>query len=331
VKVQCLANPNYSPLKTASRNFNMLNIALKYRLYYGRKRGKFTAKEPDAETGLYYYGARYLDPKTSRWLSGDPAMGEYLPVAGQENDKLPNGGVYNFISLHSYNYSNNNPLKYSDPNGDIPFFAIGIAVGIAMLPRQGDGFLYFDTWQPQFLGGYINLYEKLTSNNLVCNSDSLRTDFKRFDGSTASIWIWKGDYNLVFNGGWHTGAEIGVYNDILLNFGTNKILKSASFTLTDEDGNEIMSRSLAGKWWINSFVKGKGTGATNGANGDPSSMKISVTLDFYYTSDAISFFNEFNGDNSFFPSINNEGLKRDEYKKNSNLIIISNRVTLEFQ
>jgi len=24
------------------------------------------------ETGLYYYGARYLDPKYSRWLSGDP-------------------------------------------------------------------------------------------------------------------------------------------------------------------------------------------------------------------------------------------------------------------
>ena len=32
----------------------------------------------DEETGLYYYGARYLDPKYSRWLSGDPALGEYM-------------------------------------------------------------------------------------------------------------------------------------------------------------------------------------------------------------------------------------------------------------
>ena len=31
---------------------------------------RFTGKEYDQETGLYYYGARYLDPKTSRWVSG---------------------------------------------------------------------------------------------------------------------------------------------------------------------------------------------------------------------------------------------------------------------
>ena len=35
------------------------------------------------ETGLYYFGARYLDPKTSRWISADPAMGEYIPSPGQ--------------------------------------------------------------------------------------------------------------------------------------------------------------------------------------------------------------------------------------------------------
>nr|WP_051150663.1 RHS repeat-associated core domain-containing protein [Treponema pedis] len=29
---------------------------------------RFTGKELDEETGLYYYGARYLDPKYSRWL-----------------------------------------------------------------------------------------------------------------------------------------------------------------------------------------------------------------------------------------------------------------------
>ena len=39
---------------------------------------KFTGKERDEETGLYYYGARYLDAKYSRWLSADPALGEYM-------------------------------------------------------------------------------------------------------------------------------------------------------------------------------------------------------------------------------------------------------------
>jgi len=33
---------------------------------------KFNAKELDEETGLYYYGARYLDPRTSVWLGVDP-------------------------------------------------------------------------------------------------------------------------------------------------------------------------------------------------------------------------------------------------------------------
>jgi RHS repeat-associated protein len=85
---------------------------------------KFTGKEPDQETGLYYYGARYLDPKTSRWLSGDPALGDYLPVAPlddeakKHNQNLPGmGGVFNVVNMHAYHYAGNNPVKYTDPDG----------------------------------------------------------------------------------------------------------------------------------------------------------------------------------------------------------------------
>src|SRR5690554_895621 len=38
---------------------------------------KFNAKEYDAETGNYYYGARYYDPKWSMWLSVDPLVEAY--------------------------------------------------------------------------------------------------------------------------------------------------------------------------------------------------------------------------------------------------------------
>ena len=75
---------------------------------------KFTGKELDEETGLYYYGARYLDPKYSRWISADPALGEYV----SSDYDGPSGGIYNFTNLNLYHYAGNNPIKYIDPDGD---------------------------------------------------------------------------------------------------------------------------------------------------------------------------------------------------------------------
>ena len=78
----------------------------------------------DEETGVNYYGARYLDPKYSGWLSGDPALSDYIPKAPiddeakKHNEKLPGmGGVFNVVNLHLYHYAGNNPVKYTDPDG----------------------------------------------------------------------------------------------------------------------------------------------------------------------------------------------------------------------
>jgi hypothetical protein len=40
---------------------------------------------------------------------------------------LPNGGIFNYTNLHVYHYSNNNPVKYTDPDGKMP---ATIALGI---------------------------------------------------------------------------------------------------------------------------------------------------------------------------------------------------------
>jgi RHS repeat-associated protein len=60
----------------------------------------YNGKELDEETGLYYYGARYYNARTSVWQSVDPAW--ELP---KEVNKSP------------YAYVLNNPLIYVDPEG----------------------------------------------------------------------------------------------------------------------------------------------------------------------------------------------------------------------
>lgn len=58
---------------------------------------RYTGREWDAETGLYYYRARYYDASTGRFLSEDPAGS-----IGSEN---------------IYAYTGNNPLNWIDPSG----------------------------------------------------------------------------------------------------------------------------------------------------------------------------------------------------------------------
>ncbi len=61
-------------------------------------RYKFTGKEEDPETALYYFGARYYDPWSGRF--GQPDLLDFLSP-----DKS------------SYEYSFNNPIRFSDPSG----------------------------------------------------------------------------------------------------------------------------------------------------------------------------------------------------------------------
>ncbi|HRG34339.1 MAG TPA: RHS repeat-associated core domain-containing protein [Saprospiraceae bacterium] len=59
---------------------------------------RFTGKELDEESGLYYFGARYYDPRISLWYGVDPLA-----------EKYP--------SWNPYRYGFNNPIRIIDPTG----------------------------------------------------------------------------------------------------------------------------------------------------------------------------------------------------------------------
>ena len=62
----------------------------------------FNGKELDEETGLYYYGARYYNPRYSVWHGVDPMVEERSWMS-------------------PYNYCQNNPVRRIDPTGALDY------------------------------------------------------------------------------------------------------------------------------------------------------------------------------------------------------------------
>jgi RHS repeat-associated protein len=71
----------------------------------------YTAREYDTATGLYYYRARYYDPKLGRFLGTDP-------VVGTLEDPL---------TINPFVYVSNNPLRFVDPLGTAGFQRIDLS------------------------------------------------------------------------------------------------------------------------------------------------------------------------------------------------------------
>jgi RHS repeat-associated protein len=83
----------------------------------------FNAKELD-ETGLYYYGARYYDPRQSTWISADPELKRYIEGGSAMTAYQPR-------NLGLYAYTWNNPVILRDPTGGcVEDFCIGEAAAV---------------------------------------------------------------------------------------------------------------------------------------------------------------------------------------------------------
>jgi len=84
----------------------------------------FTGREYDQESGLYYYRARYYDPKIGRFLSTDPLDMAMVILIRQYLPRSNNSGLLYHYSISNplmisnvYLYVGNNPVNWVDPLG----------------------------------------------------------------------------------------------------------------------------------------------------------------------------------------------------------------------
>jgi RHS repeat-associated protein len=79
-------------------------------------RYRYTGKERDEESGLYYHGARYFAPWLARWTSADP--------------KAEKAG------LNFYQYVSSNPIRMNDPDGKDGNDTVTPRRGTTTTPRE---------------------------------------------------------------------------------------------------------------------------------------------------------------------------------------------------
>ena len=125
----------------------------------------FNGKELDEETGLYYYGARYYDPKLSVWYSTD-----------SDQDKYPYAS--------SYCYTLSNPINAIDPNGKLVIFINGMNVTSGGKAEYWEGLnnrimnIVNDNHQRYYDGSIRGVFNTL-SHGILTGNLNLRVRFKK--------------------------------------------------------------------------------------------------------------------------------------------------------
>ena len=169
---------------------------------------KFNGKQFDEETGLYYYGARYLNPMASIWYGVDPLAEKYL-------------------SFGSYVYCAGDPVRLKDTDGR--------KIIIHYIDNQGYERTYtFKGFRGkkirihniQFIKDFIAAYKYNTKNgggeNLVKAATNDKYSIHLYDGDNSpefgqpdtenfssdgkNVVRWRSRVGLKFKGGRHSAA-----------------------------------------------------------------------------------------------------------------------------
>ena len=121
---------------------------------------KFNGKEMDEETGLYYYGARYMNPVTSIWYGVDPLTEKY-------------------VNIGSYIYCHSSPIMLIDPTGEGDYYAKnGSYLGT---DKKKDNFIYiqYSSGKTKFeINGKYQNFQKLdvTRNTFLAFASAINNE-----------------------------------------------------------------------------------------------------------------------------------------------------------
>lgn len=119
---QAVLNHNMRDMSTTARSG--LRAAMVEYGGIGQQLGQFTGKERDSETGLDYFGARYLSSAMGRFTSPDIPLIDQLAEDPQ--------------SWNLYAYVRNNPLIYADPTGNDCVYVNSSGDGIDSIDNEID-------------------------------------------------------------------------------------------------------------------------------------------------------------------------------------------------
>ena len=121
---------------------------------------KFNGKQFDYETGLYYYGARYMNPMASIWYGVDPLAEKY-------------------INIGSYIYCHSSPIMLIDPTGEGDYYAKnGSYLGT---DKKKDNFIYiqYSSGKTKFeINGKYQNFQKLdvTRNTFLAFASAINNE-----------------------------------------------------------------------------------------------------------------------------------------------------------
>jgi len=147
--------------------------------------------------GLYYYGARYYEPTTSRWMSPDPAGFGLINPTGSDGELRAGYSVIE--ALNWYAYVSNNPVKYVDPTG-MWTFSIGVSgqggvlggaqagLGVTVSHSEENG-LQLGGYASTGGGGYFSVGASINLDISVSGNDSIAdtSGFSKEYGGTVGL------------------------------------------------------------------------------------------------------------------------------------------------